>query len=171
MTRWWVWHCWRVQWMLMRVSHLLHVRKVLYKNYDCFPKHAISFSWHKVHDLSHLMFRYMMYINYTYVYVYAYACICMYIVCMHMHDCILIHACNHIPDGSFFPAFTIQGTAELLLNHPDMANSDEDDNLVTACNKDRGEKCRLHMWSRGHLFIVRSCGHIDTWKPLYKWEL
>ena len=67
MTRWWLWHCWRVQWMLMRVSHLLHVRKVLYKNYDCFPKHAISFSWHKVHDLSHLMFRYMMYINYMYM--------------------------------------------------------------------------------------------------------
>ena len=67
----------------------------------------------------------------------------MYIACMHMHDCILIHACNHIHDGSFYPAFTIQGTAELL-NHPDMANSDEDDNLVTACNKDRGVDGRSH---------------------------
>lgn len=67
-----------------------------------------------------------------------------------------------------FHPFTNQGTAELLLHHPHLANSDEDEELVTVCNKDTGEKSRLRMWSRGHLFIVRSCGHIDTWKPLYK---
>ncbi|MDA8001387.1 MAG: hypothetical protein MPL62_08865 [Alphaproteobacteria bacterium] len=61
-----------------------------------------------------------------------------------------------------------KGTAGLLRDHPSIADGDEDEALMTVCNKDTGDKCRLRMWSRGHLFIVRSCGHIDTWKPLYK---
>ena len=27
---------------------------------------------------------------------------------------------------------------------------------------------RLRKWSRGHQFVVRGGGHIDTWQPLYK---
>ena len=38
----------------------------------------------------------------------------------------------------------------------------------TQCRKDIGEPKRLRRWSRGHQFIVRAGGHIDTWKPLYK---
>ena len=38
----------------------------------------------------------------------------------------------------------------------------------TECRKDLGTRGRLHHWSRGHMLIVRCCGHIDTWKPTYK---
>ena len=36
------------------------------------------------------------------------------------------------------------------------------------CNKDTGDDGKLRMWSRGHSFIVRSCGHIDQWHPIYR---
>ncbi len=39
----------------------------------------------------------------------------------------------------------------------------------TRCNKDTGAGSRLQMWSRGHLFVVRPCGHIDQWQPLYRY--
>ncbi len=32
------------------------------------------------------------------------------------------------------------------------------------CRKDTGN---LRKWSRGHQFVVRGGGHIDTWQPLY----
>lgn len=31
---------------------------------------------------------------------------------------------------------------------------------TTQCNKDTGDRGRLQSWSRGHLLIVRPCGHI-----------
>lgn len=40
--------------------------------------------------------------------------------------------------------------------------------LPTNCRKDLGDTKKLRHWSRGHVFIVRSCGHIDTFKPIYK---
>lgn len=59
------------------------------------------------------------------------------------------------------------GTASLVqMNFTTSAGVVE--SLSTACNKDTGGKQRLRMWSRGHLFIVRCCGHIDMWRPLYK---
>ncbi len=36
------------------------------------------------------------------------------------------------------------------------------------CRKDTGEMRKLRLWSRGHVFIVRSCGIIDMWKPIYR---
>lgn len=37
-----------------------------------------------------------------------------------------------------------------------------------SCRKDTGEMRKLRLWSRGHVFIVRSCGFIDMWKPIYR---
>ena len=34
------------------------------------------------------------------------------------------------------------------------------------CRKDTGLGKRLRKWSRGHQFVVRGGGHIDTWQPL-----
>lgn len=42
-----------------------------------------------------------------------------------------------------------------------------EDNPST-CHKNLGEQKRLRHWSRGHQFIVRGGGHIDTFQPLYK---
>ena len=36
------------------------------------------------------------------------------------------------------------------------------------CHKETGSGSRLRKWSRGHQFIVRGGGHIDTWQPLYR---
>ena len=46
--------------------------------------------------------------------------------------------------------------------------TDEDEGTKTTCNKDTGGKKTLQKWSRGHLFIVRGSGFIDTWQPLYE---
>ncbi len=35
------------------------------------------------------------------------------------------------------------------------------------CRKDTGKRKSLRKWSRGHQFVVRGGGHIDTWQPLY----
>ena len=39
---------------------------------------------------------------------------------------------------------------------------------VSACTKDLGDKTVLRKMARGHLFVVRGGGHIDTWSPLYQ---
>ena len=36
------------------------------------------------------------------------------------------------------------------------------------CRKDTGETRKLRLWSRGHVFIVRSCGIVDMWRPIYR---
>ena len=41
---------------------------------------------------------------------------------------------------------------------------------VPTCKKDLGEKRKLRLWSRGHLFIVRPCVHIDLWRPIYRYN-
>ena len=61
------------------------------------------------------------------------------------------------------------GTKEFIHLHPQVLQdggfTDEDE---SKCRKDTGDRKRLRHWSRGHLFIVRTCGHIDTWRPIYK---
>ena len=62
------------------------------------------------------------------------------------------------------------GTELFIKDHPGVVElcktvSDK----VTTCNKDTGEGSKLNMWSRGHLFIVRPCGHIDQWHPIYRY--
>ena len=51
----------------------------------------------------------------------------------------------------------------------DLCEADEE--VDTSCQKDTGQKSKLHMWSRGRFFIVRPCGHIDQWQPLYRYVL
>ena len=61
------------------------------------------------------------------------------------------------------------GAKDLLNEFPLVAQTDlqlaEDQ---STCRKDLGARGKLRHWSRGHVFIVRSCGHVDTWKPIYK---
>jgi len=38
----------------------------------------------------------------------------------------------------------------------------------TVCRKNLGDQKRMRHWSRGHQFIIRAGGHIDTFQPLYK---
>jgi len=40
--------------------------------------------------------------------------------------------------------------------------------LDSRCNKDLGERTTLRKMSRGHQFVVRAGGHIDSWTPLYQ---
>ena len=42
------------------------------------------------------------------------------------------------------------------------------ESLPTQCRKDLGDSKKLHLWSRGHIFLVRPCGHIDMWRPIYR---
>ena len=48
----------------------------------------------------------------------------------------------------------------------DAAVDDSEDSYI--CKKNVGEPKRLRRWSRGHRFVVRAGGHIDSWQPLYK---
>lgn len=60
-----------------------------------------------------------------------------------------------------------QGIDKLLQEHPDLMGAavlTED----ILCKKNTGNPKRLRKWSRGHQFIVRGGGHIDTWQPLYQ---
>ena len=63
----------------------------------------------------------------------------------------------------------IIGTFRLLSDNPELLNqavyADVD---APTCRKDTGQGKKLRKWSRGHQFIVRAGGHIDTWQPLYK---
>jgi len=38
----------------------------------------------------------------------------------------------------------------------------------TVCRKNLGDQKLMRHWSRGHQFIIRAGGHIDTFQPLYK---
>lgn len=64
------------------------------------------------------------------------------------------------------------GTEHFIKRNPSVLDDCEvQSDRDTTCQKDTGEKSRLQMWSRGHFFIVRPCGHIDQWKPLYRYVL
>ena len=64
------------------------------------------------------------------------------------------------------------GVTTVLQTHPGLSSAvdhtDEDEATKTSCNKDTGGKKTLQKWTRGHLFVVRGGGHIDTWQPLYQ---
>ncbi|XP_064381941.1 uncharacterized protein LOC135330880 [Halichondria panicea] len=68
-------------------------------------------------------------------------------------------------------ATTSQGTAALIEKHPELVQSTVyDDPNERVCRKDTGKSKRLRKWSRGHQFVIRGGGHIDTWQPLYRSE-
>ena len=64
------------------------------------------------------------------------------------------------------------GTADFVQQFPSVVDSCEPEpsNQVPTCRKDLGEKRKLRLWSRGHLFIVRPCGYIDLWRPIYRYN-
>ena len=78
-----------------------------------------------------------------------------------LHYVISPHDCVYTLEGVDSEAF-LKKTPSLL------KDCVIDNNEDTSCSKDTGERTKLQTWSRGHLFIVRPCGHIDTWQPLYK---
>ena len=64
------------------------------------------------------------------------------------------------------------GTAMLLEQHPDLiVNFSVDCPEQRLCRKDTGGSKKLRKWSRGHQFIVRGGGHIDSWQPLYTFTM
>lgn len=69
------------------------------------------------------------------------------------NDC--IHAC------------TCTGTTELVSNPQLVPAATLTNDSQQLCRKDTGSR-KLRKWSRGHQFIVRGGGHIDSWQPLYK---
>ena len=62
------------------------------------------------------------------------------------------------------------GTKQFIEENPKLTESDLTIVKQSDCRKDLGERSRLRHWSRGHVFIVHCCGHIDTWKPIFKYE-
>ena len=63
-----------------------------------------------------------------------------------------------------------EGISKLLENNPEVvASADFEETTEPLCRKDTGKGKRLRKWSRGHQFIVRAGGHIDTWQPIFKW--
>ena len=65
----------------------------------------------------------------------------------------------------------IVGVANFVGKYPSVIESciPSSVNLVTSCRKDLGDKGKLRLWSRGHIFIVRTCGHIDMWRPIFRY--
>ncbi len=59
------------------------------------------------------------------------------------------------------------GTATLIQDHPSLLLESTSNEQL--CRKDTGLGKRLRKWSRGHQFIVRGGGHIDSWQPLYRY--
>ena len=51
-----------------------------------------------------------------------------------------------------------------------MQNAVYVDPAAAVCRKDTGVGKRLRKWSRGHQFVIRGGGHIDTWQPLYRYN-
>ena len=61
------------------------------------------------------------------------------------------------------------GTSELIAAHPGIVKDTHvEDPSEPLCRKDIGKKQRLRKWSRGHQFVVRGGGHIDSWQPLFQ---
>lgn len=70
----------------------------------------------------------------------------------------------HLPHHIF-----ITGTERFLQEFPSVVNVLEPSSTDSTCRKDLGERRKLRLWSRGHLVIVRPCGHIDMWRPIYRY--
>ena len=68
-------------------------------------------------------------------------------------------------------SWTFAGTQTALLDSGAKDDYQLDDSKHTSCRKDIGEPAgKIRHYSRGHVFIVRSCGHMDWWQPIYKYE-
>ena len=63
------------------------------------------------------------------------------------------------------------GISKLASQHPQLIHDSVVNNGTALCRKDTGKGGKLRKWSRGHQFVIRGGGHIDTWQPLYKYVL
>ena len=59
------------------------------------------------------------------------------------------------------------GIDDLINRHPEIADENQLKITEELCRKDTRKRPSLRKWSRGHQFVVRGGGHIDTWQPLY----
>ena len=64
----------------------------------------------------------------------------------------------------------ILGISELIASHPAIVNQAHiiENPGEPLCRKDIGKKLKLRKWSRGHQFVVRGGGHIETFQPLFQ---
>ncbi len=60
------------------------------------------------------------------------------------------------------------GVSKLVSLYPNLLQDSYVEHDTALCRKDTGKGTKLRKWSRGHQFIVRGGGHIDSWQPLYK---
>ena len=67
--------------------------------------------------------------------------------------------------------FAHVGTSDVISEHSLLSNQLDSEDQTVTCNKDTGAKKRLQRWTRGHFFIVRAGGHIDSWQPLYQYVI
>ena len=63
------------------------------------------------------------------------------------------------------------GISKLASQHPQLIRDSVVNDGTALCRKDTGKGSKLRKWSRGHQFVIRGGGHIDTWQPLYKYVL
>ena len=88
--------------------------------------------------------------------------VCIHVIIINFYKCIrlIVHVLYYV------------GTESLIKTNPGLVQLCETvSSSSTVCNKDTGEGSKLRMWSRGHFFIVRPCGHIDQWHPIYRYLL
>lgn len=57
---------------------------------------------------------------------------------------------------------------DLITSHPSIAGDAHVIPGQTLCHKNIGKKQKLRKGSRGHQFIIRGGGHIDSWQPLFQ---
>ena len=74
-----------------------------------------------------------------------------------------------LEESNTLPYHTL-GTSTFIQEHPQLLQTEGTtvQELQTTCSKELGVRGRLRHRSRGHLFICRPCGHIDLWRPIYK---
>ena len=78
--------------------------------------------------------------------------------------------CCPLFEGSTVQLFYNTGVSDLILEHPQLVQGAVYSNPeVSACRKNTGKNRSLRKWSRGHQFIVRDGGHIDTWQSLFRY--
>lgn len=84
---------------------------------------------------------------------------------MHLFLKVLIVNILH---GNYSQIVDIAGTFQLLSKNSSMLVSTDIADSTEVCRKDIGDTKKLRKWSRGHQFVVRGGGQIDTWQPLYR---
>jgi len=70
-------------------------------------------------------------------------------------------------DIIIFVLFSIVGINSLINEYPGIACQSNIIITEELCRKNTGTRPTLRKWSRGHQFVVRGGGHIDTFQPLF----